>query len=140
LQVGIAIERRMIASSNAKTRGRTGNPLGKPPKKHVKARKAARTARTLAKWAVGLAVAALIVYGFLQMGGFPFDAEDLGVVDFTVLNASEQRTALREANGARCTCGCGMTLAQCVATDMSCPVRDRNIDRLKTIVQQARTQ
>jgi hypothetical protein len=33
-----------------------------------------------------------------------------------------------------------MTLAQCVATDMSCPVRDRNIDRLKTIVQEARAQ
>jgi hypothetical protein len=112
--------------------------LGKPPKKQLKAKKAARTARTLVKWAVGLALAAAIVYGFIQTSGFPFDADDLAIVDFTVLNASEQRTALRAANGARCTCGCGMTLAQCVATDMSCPVRDRNIDRLKTMVQDAR--
>jgi hypothetical protein len=114
--------------------------LGKPPKKQVKAKKAARTARKFAKWAVGLTVVAAIGYGITEMSGFPFDADDLAIVDFTVLNASEQRTALRAANGARCTCGCGMTLAQCVATDMSCPVRDRNIDRLKTIVQEARAQ
>jgi hypothetical protein len=114
--------------------------VGKPSKRPVKPTKAARTARKLVKWAVGLTVVAAIGYGILQTSGFPFDAEDLAVVDFTVLNASEQRTALRAANGARCTCGCGMTLAQCVATDMSCPVRDRNIDRLKTMVQQARAQ
>ena len=114
--------------------------MGKPSKRPVKPTKAARTARKLVKWAVGLTVVAAIGYGIFQTSGFPFDAEDLAVVDFTVLNASEERTALRAANGARCTCGCGMTLAQCVATDMSCPVRDRNIDRLKTIVQEARVQ
>ena len=114
--------------------------MGKPSKKQVKPKKAARTARKLVKWAVALAVVGLIGYGILQTSGFPFDVEDLAIVDFTVLNASEQRTALRAANGTRCTCGCGMTLAQCVATDMSCPVRDRNIDRLKTIVREARTQ
>jgi hypothetical protein len=112
--------------------------VGRPSKKQVRPKKAARTARKLAKWAVGLAVVAAIGYGILQTSGFPFDAEDLAIVDFTVLDASEQRTALRAANGTRCTCGCGMTLAQCVATDMSCPVRDRNIDRLKTIVQEAK--
>jgi hypothetical protein len=112
--------------------------LGKTSRKQVKPRKATRTARKLTKWAVGLAVFALIGYGILQMSGFPFGVDDLAIVDFTVLNASEQRTALRAANGARCSCGCAMTLAQCVATDMSCPVRDRNIDRLKTIVQEAR--
>ena len=114
--------------------------MGKPPKKQVKPKKAARTTRKLVKWAVGLAVVEAIVYGIFQTSGFPFDAEDLAIVDFTVLNASEQRTALRAANGARCACGCGMTLAQCVATDMSCPVRDRNIDRLKTIVHEAKAQ
>jgi hypothetical protein len=114
--------------------------LVKPSKKLVRQRKAARTARKVVKWAIGLAVVAAIVYAFSQTSGFPFDAEDLAVVDFTVLNAAEQRTALRTANGARCTCGCGMTLAQCIATDMTCPVRERNIDRLKTIVQEARAQ
>ena len=92
------------------------------------------------KWAAGLALVAAIVYGISQTSGFPFDADDLTMVDFTVLSASEQRTALRAANGARCACGCGMTLAQCIATDMTCPVRERNIDRLKTIVQEARAQ
>ena len=100
--------------------------------------KAARTARKLTKWAVGLVLVAAIGYGIFQTSGFPFDADDLTVVDFTVLSASEQRTALRTANGARCACGCGMTLAQCIATDATCPVRERNIDRLKTIVQEAR--
>jgi hypothetical protein len=117
--------------------------MGKPSKKPIKPlrpTKAARTARKVVKWAVGLTVVAAIGYGITQMSGFPFEAEDLAVVDFTVLNASEQRTALQKANGARCSCGCGMTLAQCVATDMTCPVRDRNIDRLKTIVQEARAQ
>ena len=114
--------------------------VGKPSRKQVKPKKAARRARTLVKWTVGLAVVAAIGYGIFQTSGFPFDAEDLAIVDFTILNASEQRAALRAANGVRCTCGCGMTLAQCVAIDMSCPVRDRNIDRLKTIVREARTQ
>ena len=112
--------------------------MGKPPKKQVKSYKAARTTRKLAKWAVGLTIVAAVGYGLSQTSGFPFDADDLAIVDFTVLNASEQRTALRAANGARCTCGCGMTLAQCVATDMSCPVRERNIDRLRTIVNDAK--
>jgi hypothetical protein len=114
--------------------------LGKPPKKPIRPTKAARTTRKLVKWAAGLVLVAAIGYGILQTSGFPFDADDLAVVDFTVLNASEQRTALRAANGARCGCGCGMTIAQCVATDMTCPVRDRNIDRLKTMVQEARAQ
>jgi len=112
--------------------------LGKPPKKQIRPTKAVRTTRKVAKWAVGLAIIAAVGYGITQTSGFPFDVDDLGVVDFTVLSASEQRTALRTANGARCGCGCGMTLAQCVATDMTCPVRERNIDRLKTIVQEAR--
>ena len=114
--------------------------MGKLPKKQMRPSKAARTARKLTKWAVGLVLVAAIGYAIFQTSGFPFDADDLTVVDFTVLSASEQRTALRAANGARCGCGCGMTLAQCVATDMTCPVRDRNIDRLKTMVQEARAQ
>jgi hypothetical protein len=112
--------------------------LVKPTKKFVKQRQAARTAKKVLKWTIGLAVVAAIVYAFSQTSGFPFDADDLTMVDFTVLSAAEQRTALRTANGARCTCGCGMTLAQCVATDATCPVRERNIERVKTIVQEAK--
>jgi hypothetical protein len=32
--------------------------------------------------------------------------------------------------------GCGMTLAQCVATDSTCPVREDNITRIRRIVDQ----
>ena len=88
------------------------------------------------KWAAGLVLVAAIGYGILQTFGFPFDADDLTAVDSTVLSASEQRTALRARTG-RCGCGCGMTLAQCVAIDMTVRSR-RNIDRLKTMVQEAR--
>ena len=55
-----------------------------------------------------------------------------------VMAASEKRTALEAANSARCTCGCGMTLAQCVSTDSTCPVREGNIGRIRTMVQQAK--
>jgi len=50
---------------------------------------------------------------------------------------STERTALEAANTARCTCGCGMTLAQCVSTDMTCPVREGNIEKIKTMVRDA---
>ena len=30
-----------------------------------------------------------------------------------------------------------MTLAQCVATDMTCPVREGNLDRIRTMVRNA---
>jgi hypothetical protein len=58
-------------------------------------------------------------------------------VNFSELKSDEKRSALKKANQARCTCGCGMTLAQCVATDSTCPVRDSNIDRIKTLVKEA---
>jgi hypothetical protein len=112
--------------------------MAKPSKKQLRQKKTARTARSALKWGIGVALAGLIVYGIMQTSGFAFDERALGVVDFSILDSSQKRTALTAANGARCTCGCGMTLAQCVATDMSCPVRDRNIDRIKTIVQEAR--
>ena len=31
-----------------------------------------------------------------------------------------------------------MTLAQCVATDSTCPVRETNIERIRTLVREAR--
>ncbi len=44
-------------------------------------------------------------------------------IDFSGLDAKQKRGALEAANAARCNCGCGMTLAQCVATDSTCPIR-----------------
>jgi len=84
-------------------------------------------------------VLALIVYGVSQMSNIAYDDEDIAVVDFSNLDSTEKRTALEAANSARCTCGCGMTLAQCVATDSTCPVRTGNIDRIKAMVARADT-
>jgi hypothetical protein len=103
----------------------------------ISRRAAARRSKAI-RWIVGLSAVALIAYGLSQMSNIAYDAEDLAVVDFSDLTSRQKRTALEAANGARCTCGCGMTLAQCVATDSTCPVRESNIGRVKTMVQQAK--
>ena len=102
------------------------------------ARRAAARRGQLVKWIVGLSVLALVGYGLSQMSNIAYDDGDLAVVDFQDLSAGQKRTALEAANSARCTCGCGMTLAQCVATDSTCPVREGNIGRIRTMVQQAK--
>lgn len=87
------------------------------------------------KWVAGLGIVALVVYGATQVSsGVAYDETKIAVVSFDELQGAKKRTALQAANNARCTCGCGMTLAQCVATDSSCPLREGNIDRIKTIV------
>jgi hypothetical protein len=88
-------------------------------------------------WIVAAGAVALVVYGISQMSSIAYSDKDLGVVDFSNLDSKEKRAALEAANTARCTCGCGMTLAQCVATDSTCPVREGNIDRIKVMVRQA---
>ena len=88
-------------------------------------------------WIVAAGAVALVVYGISQMSSIAYSDKDLGVVDFSNLDSKEKRTALEAANTARCTCGCGMTLAQCVATDSTCPVRESNIDRIKVMVREA---
>lgn len=87
------------------------------------------------KWTIGLAVVALLVYGASQMkAGVAYGEDKIAVVNFSELDEDHKHTALVAANNARCNCGCGMTLAQCVATDSTCPVREANIERIKTIV------
>jgi hypothetical protein len=104
------------------------------------ARRTAARRASIIRWTVGLAVVALVVFGLSQMSNIAYDEDDLAVIDFTDLTADQRQSALEEANGARCTCGCGMTLAQCVATDMTCPVRQPNIERIRGMVTQARTE
>ena len=109
-------------------------------KKHAGAkRRAARRSSKLMTWIVVAGAVALVVYGISQMSSIAYSDKDLGVVDFSNLDSKEKRTALEAANTARCTCGCGMTLAQCVATDSTCPLRVGNIDRIKGMVAQAHT-
>ena len=102
-------------------------------------RRAARRSSRLLTWIVAAGAVALVVYGVSQMSSIAYSDKDLGVVDFSDLNSKEKRTALEVANTARCTCGCGMTLAQCVATDSTCPLRVGNIDRIKGMVAEAHT-
>jgi hypothetical protein len=103
----------------------------------VSRRAAARRSKIM-RWLIGLSAMALVGYGLSQMSNIAYDDKDLVVVDFSDLTSTQKRTALEAANGSRCTCGCGMTLAQCVATDSTCPVRESNIGRVKTMVQQAK--
>ena len=105
--------------------------------KHERRTKALRQSKRLLKWGGVIAVLALVIYGVSQMSGVAYNDVSLAVVDFSVLNQTQKVSALRAANAARCTCGCGMTLAQCVATDSTCPIRTDNIERIKGMVAEA---
>lgn len=96
-----------------------------------------RRSKKLLIWMVAIAAVAAVVYGISLTSGVAYDEQDLGVVDFSALDRTEKRNALQAANRARCSCGCGMTLAQCVATDSTCPLRTGNITRIRTMVEQA---
>jgi hypothetical protein len=78
-----------------------------------------------------------LIYALAQAPNIAYTERDLADIDFTSLNTEQKRAALVEANADRCTCGCGMTLAQCVATDMTCPVRSGNITKIRGMVQKA---
>jgi hypothetical protein len=106
------------------------------------ARKPHRRTRThpavkAAKWIAVIAGVALLAYGASRLSGVPFDETDIRVVDFSSLTSGERRTALQAANRARCPCGCGMNVAQCVSTDMTCPLREKNIQLIRTMVREA---
>ena len=89
------------------------------------------------KWTVGLALVGGNGYVVSQSAGVAYDDKAIGVVNFSDLSPAGRKTALRAANSARCTCGCGLGLAECVSTDKTCPIREGNIDRIKTMVRDA---
>jgi hypothetical protein len=99
-------------------------------------KKTARRSRVIT-WIMIAAVVGLVGYGLSQLSNVAYTDQDIKVVDFSTLDATQRKSALEAANQARCVCGCGMTLAQCVATDSTCPVREANIDRIKVMVRQA---
>lgn len=111
--------------------------LGKASRKRDRRKKTPGYVTAL-KWAAGLSVVALMIYAAWDRAGVVYNADDIAVVDFSDLPSSSRRGALQAANRARCNCGCGMTLAQCVATDSTCPVRETNIERIRTLVREAR--
>jgi len=88
-------------------------------------------------WLVAAGVVGAAGYGLSEISGVAYNERAIRVVDFSSLTAPQKRAALVAANTARCTCGCGMGLAQCVATDSTCPIREPNIDRIRTMVRDA---
>ena len=107
------------------------------PRKPSKAGKRKKSAGVPTFVKLGLAILVVGGLGYLasETAGVAYGEDDILVVDFSNLNEAQKLTALREANGQRCTCGCGMTLAECVSTDSTCPIREPNIQRIKDIVQ-----
>jgi hypothetical protein len=103
-----------------------------------KQRRAAARRSKLLMWTAVAGVVGLLVYGMSQMSSVAYTDRDIAAVDFSDMTASQKNAALEEANTARCPCGCGMTLAQCVSTDSTCPVRTTNIDKIKAMVSKAR--
>ena len=110
--------------------------MGKRPKPQPRSR-AARKLRTVAIWVGALALTAAFIYIVSENAGVPYDDRAIAVVDFSSLDSKAKKAALQAANRARCACTCGLQLAQCVATDSSCPIRNENIERIKTMVRQA---
>jgi hypothetical protein len=110
-------------------------PKGKP--RHGARNRLIRRTKTFAITLAVLAALAGLIYGLASSPGIAYNERDLTDVDFTSLNAEQKRAALVEANADRCTCGCGMALAQCVATDMTCPIRSGNITKIRGMVQKA---
>jgi hypothetical protein len=112
------------------------------PKPKLKARHGARNrlVRRVKNAVIVLGVLAVlggILYALASSPSITYTERHLPDIDFTSLNAEQKRAALVEANADRCTCGCGMALAQCVATDMTCPVRTGNITKIRGMVQKA---
>ena len=106
--------------------------------KKEKRRRAVRRSKKILKWIGVAAVLVLLFYALSRTSGVPYTDADIAVVDFSGLNLSQKKVALGAANQERCTCGCGMTLAQCVTTDSTCPLRNQNIQRIRAMVEQNR--
>ena len=107
--------------------------MGRPKSR----KKASRTLPRIVTWIAAAGVVTLVGYAASQMSGVAYGEREIAVVDFSALTSSEKRTALREANRARCPCTCRMNLAQCVATDSTCPLREENIRKIRTMVERA---
>jgi hypothetical protein len=91
------------------------------------------------KWIAIIAVVGLLGFAVTRLSsGVPYDDTSIRVVDFSSLTSSQKLAALHAANRARCPCGCGMNVAQCLATDSTCPLREENIQKVRTMVREAR--
>lgn len=65
------------------------------------------------------------------------DFRTIDGVDLSFLTPEERGGLLAKTNQKRCQCRCGMTLAQCINTDRTCPLRRRNLDRVQRMAAEA---
>ena len=72
-----------------------------------------------------------------QGGGGPTAYETIKEVDLSGLPEPQRAQVLRTANTERCPCGCQMTLAQCLNTDATCPIRSNHLARVRQLVAEA---
>jgi hypothetical protein len=89
------------------------------------------------KWTIGVALVAGLGYLVSQSSDVPYNERAIGVVNFSDLSPKGKKAALKAANDARCSCGCGLGLAECVSTDKTCPIREGNIERIRAMVRDA---
>jgi hypothetical protein len=113
--------------------------MGKRQRAHKQSR-GSKQMKKVVLWAAVLSLAAGFIYVVAENSGVPYDDRAIAVVDFSSLDATQKKAALQAANRARCSCTCGLQLAQCVATDSTCPIRNENIERIKTMVREAKGQ
>ena len=112
-------------------------PKAKPNVKRHARSKALRRLKSAAIWIVVIAGIGGVIYGLANTSAVAYGERQLVAIDFSSLNEEQKQAALVEANRGRCECGCGMGLAQCVSTDMSCPIRQGNITKIRDMVQKA---
>ncbi len=92
-----------------------------------------RQTRKAALWIVAIAVVGTVIYFYLSNNVAYGQRALSNVVDLSGLTPAQRQTALKEANAARCTCGCHLGLAECLVTDVTCPIRTDNIDRIRAM-------
>lgn len=56
------------------------------------------------------------------------------------LSAEKNQWVVRAANREQCPCKCGYTLAACLKTDSACPIRSKNLARVRELILAARSQ
>lgn len=61
-----------------------------------------------------------------------------GLDKATALTTEQKEQVVGKANQERCPCGCHLTLAACLSTDFTCPRRQKNLERIKKFIVEAR--
>ncbi len=50
------------------------------------------------------------------------------------MRGEERDWIINKANDENCSCDCGFTLASCLKSDLTCPIRSQNLDRVKNMI------